>query len=99
MTITPAAPNEHAPVDPVLFWRPGCPYCHRLQHALDQAGVAIAEVNIWEHPEAAALVRSVAGGNETVPTLLVGHEALVNPDPEVAIAAIAAHRALRARRG
>ncbi len=97
MSTTASTPNEHAPVDPVLFWRPGCPYCHGLQRALDVAGVAIAEVNIWERPEAAALVRAVAGGNETVPTLLVGHEALVNPDPEVAIAAIAAHRGAHPR--
>jgi hypothetical protein len=35
--------------------------------------------NIWENPGASAFVRSVAGGNETVPTVAVGSVALVNP--------------------
>jgi hypothetical protein len=43
--------------------------------------VARAEVNIWDDPEAGAFVRSVAGGNETVPTVVVGAKALVNPTP------------------
>jgi len=37
------------------------------------------EVSIWEDPDAAARVRAVAGGNETVPTVFVGEHALVNP--------------------
>jgi hypothetical protein len=39
----------------------------------------VREVNIWEDPEAAARVRAVARGNETVPTVFVGEHALVNP--------------------
>jgi hypothetical protein len=35
--------------------------------------------NIWENPEAASFVRSVADGNETVPTVVIGSTALVNP--------------------
>lgn len=35
--------------------------------------------NIWEDPEAAAIVRSIADGNETVPTLIIGHVGMVNP--------------------
>ncbi len=35
--------------------------------------------NIWDDPEAAAIVRSIADGNETVPTLIIGPVALVNP--------------------
>jgi mycoredoxin len=37
------------------------------------------EVNIWESPDAAAFVRSVANGNETVPTVTVGTKSVVNP--------------------
>ena len=37
-------------------------------------------MNIWEDPDAAARVRAVAGGNETVPTVFVGEHALVNPN-------------------
>jgi mycoredoxin len=36
--------------------------------------------NIWEDPEAAATVRSIARGNETVPTVTLGDAGLVNPD-------------------
>lgn len=35
--------------------------------------------NIWVSPDDAALVRSMADGNETVPTLVIGSVALVNP--------------------
>jgi hypothetical protein len=35
--------------------------------------------NIWEDPEAAAIVRSIADGDETVPTLIIGPVGLVNP--------------------
>jgi mycoredoxin len=42
-------------------------------------GVAFTEINIWDEPDAAAFVRSVANGNEIVPTITVGGAALVNP--------------------
>ena len=35
--------------------------------------------NIWADPADAAVVRSVADGNETVPTVLIGSHAMVNP--------------------
>ena len=37
--------------------------------------------NIWDDPDAAAYVRSVASGNETVPTVTVGERSMVNPSP------------------
>jgi len=43
------------------------------------SGIPFTEVNIWQDPGAAAFVRSVAGGNETVPTVTVGGTAMVNP--------------------
>lgn len=36
-------------------------------------------VNIWEDAEGAAFVRSVADGNETVPTVVIDGVAHVNP--------------------
>lgn len=39
-------------------------------------------VNIWTDPIGAAAVRAAAGGNETVPTGVVGELAFVNPDPK-----------------
>jgi mycoredoxin len=38
--------------------------------------------NIWDNPEDAAFVRSVARGNETVPTLVVKGVPMVNPSLE-----------------
>ena len=46
-----------------------CGYCRRLKSQLDAAGIGYTEVNIEEHPDAAALVEQANGGNQTVPTL------------------------------
>ena len=47
-----------------------CGYCRRLKTQLDSAGIGYTEVNIEEHPDAAAFVEQVNGGNQTVPTVL-----------------------------
>ncbi|WP_318283946.1 glutaredoxin domain-containing protein [Rhodococcus ruber] len=67
------------PAQVVVYWRPGCPYCRRLRRDLDRIGLVTREVNIWEDPDAAAAVRSIAAGDETVPTVIVGPVAMVNP--------------------
>jgi hypothetical protein len=46
------------------------------------------EINIWEDADGAAFVRSVAGGNETVPTVRIGTQSLVNPSPRELLAMI-----------
>jgi glutaredoxin len=66
----------------VVYWRPGCGFCAALFRRLDALAVPYRRVNIWEDPDAAALVRGYAGGNETVPTVLVGTVSLVNPGIE-----------------
>lgn len=71
----------------VVFWRPACGFCSRLRRRLDGAGVAHRLVNIWEDPEGAATVRSVADGNETVPTVVIGPVGLVNPGLHEVLAA------------
>ncbi|MEL7155947.1 MAG: glutaredoxin domain-containing protein [Actinomycetota bacterium] len=65
-----------------FYWRPGCPFCIRLERALDTANVPMTKRNIWDDPDAAAFVRSVADGNETVPTVTVGDRSFVNPAPQ-----------------
>ena len=70
-----------------VYWRPGCPFCSRLRRELARGGVTTTEVNIWDDPSAAAFVRSVANGNETVPTVTVGTTAFVNPSPREVISA------------
>lgn len=72
--VTPPSPSLVT-----VYWRPGCPYCARLRRGLRRVGLATTEVNIWEDPGAAATVRTFAGGNETVPTVVVGDIGLVNP--------------------
>jgi mycoredoxin len=62
-----------------VYSRPGCPYCYLLRRALRRRGVTFTEIDIWQHPDAAAQVRAVADGNETVPTVHVADQWLVNP--------------------
>jgi len=68
-----------------VYWRPGCPYCSRLRRDLHRLGLPVTEVNIWEDPAGSAIVRSAAGGNETVPTVIVGSTALVNPSAKAVV--------------
>jgi glutaredoxin-like protein len=65
-----------------VYWRPGCPFCSMLSADLARFGLEYESHNIWTDPDAAAFVRSVARGNETVPTVTVGDTALVNPRVE-----------------
>jgi glutaredoxin len=50
-----------------------------FRRPLRRTGLPIREVNIWEDPDAAARVRAATGGDETVPTVFVAGQALVNP--------------------
>lgn len=76
-----------APID--VYWRPGCPYCFSLKRALKRRKIPMRLHNIWEDPAAAAVVRRAAQGNETVPTVVIGNKALVNPSARTVEAAIA----------
>jgi glutaredoxin-like protein len=64
----------------VVYWRPGCGYCARLKSSLGELGDKALWVNIWQDDEAAAFVRSVNDGNETVPTVVIDGHAHTNPD-------------------
>ncbi len=50
-----------------------------LTRGLDKAGLEYERRNIWEDPEAAAFVRAANGGNETVPTVIIGTDVHTNP--------------------
>jgi mycoredoxin len=73
-----------------MYWRPGCGFCAALKRNLDAKGITYEMRNIWDDPEAAAFVRSVARGNETVPTVVVGETSMVNPSIEEIEEALAA---------
>lgn len=57
-----------------------CGYCRRLRSQLDRAGIGYEVVDIEDDPDAAALVMSLNGGHQTVPTLVFPDGAvLTNP--------------------
>lgn len=71
-----------------VYWRPGCPSCALMLRGLRANEVAFEEVNIWDDPSGAATVRALAHGTETVPTVVVGTVALVNPSVAKVLTAI-----------
>ena len=77
-----------ASVPVTVYWRPGCPYCRRLRQDLRALGLPAREVNIWADPSAAAVVRGHAGGNETVPTVVIGERGYVNPPAATVLAEV-----------
>lgn len=72
----------------VVYWRPGCIFCIRLRGALGRDRRKARWVSIWADEEAAAYVRSVNGGNETVPTVVIDGTPHTNPDPTLVRAAL-----------
>jgi len=78
--------NSDTKID--FYWRPGCPFCMRLEQDLNNANIAYDRFNIWDDPEHAAFVRSVADGNETVPTVRIGDVSMVNPSLKEVVAAM-----------
>ena len=53
-----------------MYTTPWCGYCHRLQGQLDREGIPFHVVDIEQQPDAAEIVMSANGGNQTVPTLV-----------------------------
>ncbi|MFC9506222.1 glutaredoxin domain-containing protein [Streptomyces sp. NPDC057002] len=66
-------------------------YCMRLLTQLRFTRLQYTKVNIWQDPDAAAFVRSVAEGNETVPTVTVAGRAMVNPSKRELLEAVEAY--------
>ncbi len=79
----------------VMYWRQGCGFCSALDRGLRQLGVPFEKINIWDEPEGAAFVRSVARGNEVVPTVRIGDVALVNPSAHDVLEAARRHGAMQ----
>lgn len=67
----------------VIYWRPGCVFCMRLRARLRGVAHRARWVNIWQDRDAAAFVRQVNRGSETVPTVVMDGEPLTNPDPDL----------------
>ena len=60
-----------------------------LERNLNRLELSLNKVNIWDSPDAAATVRSIANGNETVPTVVVGEAKMVNPSAAEVVQAVA----------
>ena len=65
----------------IVYRRDKCGFCWALERRLRAAGVDYESRDIWADPDAAAFVRSVNGGAETVPTVVLGDTVRVNPKP------------------
>ena len=53
-----------------MYTTPWCGYCFRLKGQLQREGIEFDMVDIEQQPEAADLVETANGGNQTVPTLI-----------------------------
>jgi len=71
-----------------FYWRPGCGFCMGLERSLEKMKIPLNKMNIWDDAAHAATVRSIANGNETVPTVVVGDAKLVNPSAGQVLQAI-----------
>ena len=76
----------------VIYWRRGCPFTKRLRLVLRKRGADAVWVDIWADSDAAAYVRSVNDGNETVPTVVIAGQAHTNPRPRQVVEALSRQR-------
>ncbi len=72
----------------VIYHRPGCSYCARLKLRLTGVKSRAHWVDIWADDDAAAYVRMVNDGNETVPTVVIDGVPHTNPNPSMVRAAL-----------
>lgn len=86
------AASDTAPDTVTVYFRPGCGYCLRLRASLGSLARRARWVDIWADPDAAAYVRSVNGGDATVPTVVLDGVPHTNPAPSAVREALE-HRA------
>ena len=72
----------------IIYHRPGCTYCAHLRLKLTGVKSKAHWVDIWADEDAAAYVRMVNDGNETVPTVVIDGVPHSNPDPSEVRAAL-----------
>ncbi len=75
--------------DVVIYHRAGCSFCIRMKAMLGTLGRNAVWVDIWDDEDAAAFVRSVNNGNETVPTVVIDGKPHTNPAPSLVREALA----------
>jgi glutaredoxin-like protein len=84
-------PEDREDDEVVIYYQPWCVYCINLLTQLRFTRLRYRTVHIGRDREAAAFVRSVADGNETVPTVTVAGHPMVNPSKRQLLAAAAQH--------
>ncbi|WP_091540122.1 glutaredoxin domain-containing protein [Modestobacter sp. DSM 44400] len=72
-----------------VYTRPGCPFSAALRWQLRRLAVQVREIDIWADRDAAGVVRVITGGDETVPTVVVGTRTMVSPGVDAVRAALA----------
>lgn len=65
--------------EPVVYYKPGCPFGIRLRAALTLHRVAHTAIRFRDNQAGAARVRAVNQGNEISPTVHVNGQWLTNP--------------------
>jgi mycoredoxin len=65
--------------EPIVYFKPGCPFGIRLRTALTLHRVPHRSVRFRDDEEAATHVRAVNGGNEISPTVHIAGRWLPNP--------------------
>ena len=64
----------------LVYGRPGCPGVPPVLRLLDAAGMAYEYIDIRQDPDAAARLRTITGGYESVPTVVLPDgRAMVEP--------------------
>ena len=71
-----------------FYWRPGCPFCMNLESKLNKLDLPLNKKNIWDSKADAETVRSIADGNGTVPTVVIGKAKMVNPSANEVLQAL-----------
>ncbi len=59
-----------------------------LERSLNKLDLPLNKKNIWDSKKYAATVRSIADGNETVPTVVIGDAKMVNPSAKQVLQAL-----------
>jgi glutaredoxin len=76
-------------VRPRLYTTSRCGYCLLLKRYLSYRQIEFDEVNVDDRPEEQARLNGLTGGTQTVPTVVVGDQVLVNARGPEVLAALA----------
>ncbi|MBM9476582.1 mycoredoxin [Nakamurella flavida] len=82
--MTTSTPQSAAPTVYLTSW---CPFCARLVHGLDAAGIAFTPVDVDEDEQAGEFVKSLNNGNRIVPTVVFADGSSLTNPPVAQVAA------------